>query len=924
MDKKGFRADSWLIPTIQRKTASAQVGADLRTSDKALDRFIPSNYFVPGWKGDSLPSKNTAILSQSITALWHEAINQLKAIKKPTTTLANMIHEEFLLYCSTRELSLIGLESPLEFWRQLQDENSAHFEQLSIFRDIYCFRAVTVYMFKIRFLNILMREIKQPFNVAHMANPSNLITKLFRPGSSSELVCDSFRPNCYSWFRPCSDKDQVHLDKLRHILENTHITGMVKMCSFKTINTDALKNKKVFDDSPYSHSLSHCSFGRFLTLNLVYMPQWLNEKTHTCPTTKPKTLGVIKTKFTGDQLTSLCLSHWLAQEDNVNKVWEDIICPDFEGKDFTDGSFVKICHELQFLTFLVKVAKEQDFSVLQLISKIMREKYETSSNGLGQFSLFSREQGASTGGFKRIVLNLINQPKSNPHQHLISKVREQLKDLDRDGWLFVLTNQKLFVPSRTDKLQQLLGMAKVHAGISLENVKGKGEIPNYLYVFTHRDLKTFPANARESYQNFQWDGELKMFSQFSWFAKEFENFVFSKKAYATPLFQAEKDGLSYNFHQDALFEGKLLTSANEDNSQITHPSFFKKLTGRCVPFDQFFQLETLEYQATANAKEDFLGLMFKTKQHHPYVLIVDNRDPGEMSLELISSEAYKAKREEYGNAYFHYFGLMPKMNNLNPNLFKTFFNSVLGKQLIQLSLGGSTSNLKSKLSSTLIPGFFAYPKFYSSDVTTALSILEKTSNDLLATHPKDVEAQFEMSERIIRDSVETYSWHSLSMLSSFKVQLMSASQSLEKSPEVINYQNPLILTPLLELSAKPLLPHHDDLYVKVITSDRPSLNLKLETVNFNKFQQNCSLELLHKGEVIIELHGSEEYLHFVRFILTGSLGAPISQILHGLQLPSASDLQKVVSNYRDLSQMMTKLQSKTQILIENILQSQLR
>jgi len=100
--------------------------------------------------------------------------------------------------------------------------------------------------------------------------------------------------------------------------------------------------------------------------------------------------------------------------------------------------------------------------------------------------------------------------------------------------------------------------------------------------------------------------------------------------------------------------------------------------------------------------------------------------------------------------------------------------------------------------------------------------------------------------------------------------------------------------------------------------------LKLETVNFNKFQQNCSLELLHKGEVIIELHGSEEYLHFVRFILTGSLGAPISQILHGLQLPSASDLQKVVSNYRDLSQMMTKLQSKTQILIENILQSQLR
>ncbi len=923
MDKKGFRADSWLKPTHQRNLASKQASAAFCPTDEVDARFIPSNYFVPGWRGDSLPCKSTVVLSQSIIALWHEAKNQLSAIKKPTATLASMVYEEFLLYCATRELSLTGLDTPEDFWQHLHDENSPHIEQLLAFRDIYCFRAVTVYMFKIRFLNILMRQIKQPFNVAHMANPTNLISKLFRVGSSTELICDSFRPNCYSWFRPSGEKDQERLDKLRNILENTHITEMVKMCSFKNVSHETIASDDLFDDSPYSHSLSHCSFGRFINLNLIYMPQWLNEKAHTCPRTKPSSLGVIKTKFTGDQLTSLCLSHWLAQEDNVNQVWEEIICPDFEGKDFTDGSFVKICHELQFLTFLVKVAKEQDFTVLELISKTMREKYENGSNGAGQFSLFNRDHGVKSGTYNRIVLNLIKQPKKNPHQNLISKIREQLKDLDRDGWLFVLTSQKLFVPSRTDKLQQLLGMAKVHAGISLENIKGKGEIPHYLYVFTHRDPKLHPASSRECYQNFQWEGELKMFSHFAWYAKEFENFVFSRKAYATPLYQSEKDGRLFNFHQDALFEGKLLTSANEDNSQITHPSFFKKLTGRCIPLDQYFQLETLDQQPN-NQKEDFLGLMFKPKQHHPYVLIVDNRDPEQIELELISSEAYKAKREEYGNAYFHYFGLMPKMNDLNPNLFKTFFASAMGKQLIQLSLSGSIANLKSKLSSTLIPGFFAYPKFYSADVAQVLSILEKNSNDMMAMHPESLQDQFDLAVKLIQDTQGTYSWNALSLLSSFKVQLLSGSQNLEKSPEIINYKNPLILQPLLKLESSPLIPHHDDLFVKFITGDRNAINLPLEKMTLHKSADGAKIELIHHGESLVELHGNEEYLHFVRFILSGSVGAPIAQLIQGLRLPKAQELHNVISNYRGISKTIQSLLSRTQLLIENVLQSQLR
>ncbi|MBH48039.1 MAG: hypothetical protein CME71_07695 [Halobacteriovorax sp.] len=931
MNKKGFRADSWLNPSYN-KTHGAASAQGVDVSHKRVDAaFSPSNYFVPGWRGDSLPSKSSVILSHAIMDLWQEAKRQLSTIKRPTRSLAAMVHEEFLLYCASRELSLSGLDSVTEFWQHLHDEDSSHSKELENFRDIYCFRAVTVYLFKIRFLNILMEQIKQNFSVAHMANPSNLISKLFRVGSSTELICDSFRPNCYSWFRPCSEKDKLSLEKLKQVLQSTHITEMVKMCSFKVVAgesfDDFFKDEKIFEDAPYSHSLSHRAFGRFINLNLIYMPQWLEERAHQCPPTKPNSLQALKTKFAGDQLSSLCLSHWLAQEEFVHQNWEEIICPDFVGKDFTDGSFVKICHELQFLTFMVKVAKEQDFSVLQLIAKTMREKNEKGTNSAGQFALFGSDRSIGNNNYKRIVLNLTKQPKKNPHQHLISRIREQMKDLDRDGWLFVLTTQKLFVPSRTDKLQQLLGLAKVHAGISLENIKGKGEIPHYLYVFSHRDAKKHPAGARESYQHFQWEGELNMFSRFSWFPEEFEKFVFSRSAYATPLYQSESEGRQFNFHQDALFEGKLLTSANEDHSRITHPAFFKKLTGGCVPLDQFFLLDSLNDQSISEKvpQQDILGMLFKPRQHHPYVLVVDTRQPSHVGLELISSEAYKAKREQYGNAYFHYFGLMPKMADINPNLFRIFFQSALGQQLVQLSLGGSTVNLKSKLNSTLIPGFFAFPRFFPTDAMSVAGVLEQSSETILATHPKEMDEKFEMAKKLVSDSALSYGWHALSLLAAFKIQLASATQGLERTPrDIVNYHNPLILEPLLNLPSTPLLPHHEDLFVKVLTGDRKALNSPIDRVSSHKSADGSTyLELMQNEVCIVELHGDEDFLHFVKFVVTGSLCAPLSTILHGLQLPRSAELSKVVSGYRNLSTTVASLASKTDQLIEKVLHTHL-
>ena len=105
----------------------------------------------------------------------------------------------------------------------------------------------------------------------------------------------------------------------------------------------------------YSHSFSHKSFGVLLNELLVSLPTWFlkNDVDQPPPVKSNKTVPV-STKFVGDQMSSICQSHWLAQELNLNPNWKYVICPEFRLLD-DDDNFLKLTHELQFLDFLVRL-----------------------------------------------------------------------------------------------------------------------------------------------------------------------------------------------------------------------------------------------------------------------------------------------------------------------------------------------------------------------------------------------------------------------------------------------------------------------------------------------------------------------------------------------------------------------------------------
>ncbi len=222
----------------------------------------------------------------------------------------------------------------------------------------------------------------------------------------------------------------------------------------------------------------------------------------------------------------MALSHWLAQESNIKiSQWSNLICPEFEGAEFIDGQFLKICQELQFLSFLTRVAAEHKYEIIPFICKIMREKYKHSpDDGIGQASFFNlAELPTSDTLYNRIVLNLTELPKTNPHHYLIQQIMGQKSMMKKDAIVYVFTNQKLFVPSHSDRVDQLLKEFKVEASISMEELKGKGEIAHFCYILTRKlnepalNKHLFNSNrkTKESCLSFEFKGNLTRFNKFN-------------------------------------------------------------------------------------------------------------------------------------------------------------------------------------------------------------------------------------------------------------------------------------------------------------------------------------------------------------------------------------------------------------------------
>lgn len=939
MKVNSFKAKSWLH--------DAPVPLPEKTQKRLVPHiFFPPDFLTPGWSGDGLFSKSAANIRNIVRVLHRDALEQFQSFYSLNKSLKLTVYNEFLSYMKLKDLNCHELENYQNFWHHLSFEKSPYKDILDEFTKIYCFQAVSVYLYKIRFIIHLSNSLSASLTQNNLMGPVSFLNKLFKKGSSTELICESLQPNPYSWYSPSSAlKETIY--ELRPGLSSISISEMMRICTYQPSKGN------------FPHALSHKVFGIFLHQLLTDLPRWINNDNPSQAET------FINCKFLGDHLTSLSLSHWLARkalseerpDERPGERTEHCLCPSFISEQFNEGFCVKICHEIQFMTALTQDSQKSEKDPITTISRMMKKKYLSSpEESNGQISMFCQSEIKYGLTYDRIVMALVNLPKiskGNPHHYLITQINQQKKYLRRNGILYVFTNQNLFLPSQSNRIEQLLQTFKLEVHLNLERLKGKGEIPSYLYVFTHRKRETFSnlhthpdthqyynRTKKESCAYFQWYGELSCFQKFATLTDELENFLNRKNSMNIPLYQKEVgDHLIFSFQQDAILEGKILNSTSCDSSHITHPSFFKNLTQSCIPFDQFFYLRPLNHAPTHDLKQkrdlsfDLLGIKVKEEERYPLILIVDYTNPTHINLELTTAKSYKAKCKKYGHVVFQYFGLIPKHPDLNSNAFREFFETDIGSQIIQLSLGDRPTKLKSKLKSLLIPKFLLITKTMPFHIEDALSFFKSNARELLKTHPDNLLEQFEETEKRLADTniAKEYPWHTIGLLAQFKSMVEECLGKLEfgkkhsQYPDPIDYCNPLLIESLLKIQTIPILPQHPDIFIDFKVEKPDQLNVFMSGIEQKTSEDNHFLEIFSDdGRAILNIYSTLQMLQFIRYLLNSAKDdMSIKSILQQLSIPRQKDLAKVIEKFKAMEESLHCLHRHTKETISHIMAQQI-
>ena len=919
---------------------SADYADGMGDSVSALARpFNPSEFFIPGWKGEGLITASAIVIKNSLSNLTLDALSIFKRSCSTSKSMKQQTYNEFLHFADYAKLdkSLLGQQN--DFWLHMQDETSPLKKHLDDFLKIHCFSDVAIYLFRIKFLMDLSKEQNIPVTEDVLLNPLSFLGKIFKKDSSTELIAESLQINQFSWYRPSSEYKESLL-KLKDAFENVTLTEIIKLISTP-------KDDQIYSIRNYSHSLSHLSFGLLVNELLIKFPTWLHPHGKTKTVNKDKVCllpKTINTRFIGNNVSSFALSHWLAQETNIKvSQWNNLICPEFEGSEFIDGQFLKICQELQFLSFLTRIAVEHKYEIIPFICKIMKEKYQNPLEEMGgtQASFFNL--GASVGAvntetlYNRIVLNLTDLPKTNPHHYLVQQIQSQKQLLKKDAMIFVFTNQKLFVPSHSDRVEQLLKDFKVEASVNLEELKGKGEIAHFIYVLTRRtanasDKHLFEVNknVKESCLSFEFKGTLSRFNKFNKLVEELQHFIRHKNPITTPIYinEIEKE-ISFEFHQDAIIEGKLVSSVStKENGHLPHPSFFKNLTKSCTSLESFFHIEQItqdDYQTMKKSvASELLGLKIGPEKQYPLLLIINQTDALDVRIELTTTDSYRAKVEQYGTAFFHYFGLIPKNQVINLNVFREFFNSVLGHQIIQLQLSDGPTKLKAKLKSLLIPSFFAKTQMMPADLKEQFALLDFEARDLRAHHPFELQSHFERIKKPFSQHADHYPWHLLGLLSHFKLQVQSTLEDFETNrSNASNFSNPMITDALVKLKTFAIYPNNPDVYIDYKIKTHQELQLPLTSLLLKNEGEVSILVFKFQEKEIVHLHSSATMNNFIKFILQNANGVKIADILLNLKVPTIQELEAVTNNVEQLKLSKALLLKETEDLISHILRTQI-
>lgn len=872
--------------------------------------FSPGHFLTPGWGGDALPSKNLSRAIRLLDALTAD-VKQRLLTQEFNRSLKLEIYNEFLAYARDLSLHCSGFDELSGFWQGVRSTDESKSAELSTFLDLYCARVAVISIFKLRFIGVLASQARLEAGTKAILNPNHWLSQVFQTGTRRELKAKVMESNVFSWYQV----GQELAPALSAWLEGTEaprISELIKLTSPRVQPA----TEKVF-----SHALSHINFGLFLNSLLINLPLWI--ETHD-PTATPKfltpdELEIISCKFSGEYLESLGHSHWLAQENNKDMKWDQILCPDFKGPDFESGPFMKNLNELQFLSFLAEVAPLQGKDPIGFITQVMAGHFQNRKGTRNRhYAPGLLDMPFTSSSYDRVVVNLCQTPKNNPHHWILGRIDTEKERLKPGAYLYVLASKNLFIASQKDRLNQALETLELKAVFELEQLKGKGELGSWLYVFRRRSGDAPAVSQGESVAWFRFTGEMSSFQDFAGITETLRGFYVSHLGEMPALWQEEWGaGLRLDYFQDAIVGGHLIHSANEDVSKVTHPRFFKNLLATCVPMDSVYDLRPINPEEW-NAGIPGWGV--GQRRDSASFLMVDFRSPTQVRADLFPTDTFRSVYHEHGASFCRYFLVSPRLGGMNPNVLRKYFASAVGAQLLGLTFAGGPRS-RGQLGKLLVPRWFAKGDFLPESLAPLLDMFHWDAQRLSDVHPDELLTSFRRFTQSANGIFPRYACDVLGALVNFEATLegMLGRLSDPRMGLKLNFHNPLIQAPLATLESIPLLTHADVYTEMTATSEveSPLTSTELRS-QVEGDLRTFFLEVFTGSGLCVRLHSEEEMLLLAQFVLESAKGIPVSRILRALRLPALPALKGIVGqNLHQKDALLSLLESVRSFMDES-------
>lgn len=895
MSKKSFHAENWIVKNlapsdqVTQSTPKKFLGQEhqlpefcpLQKTKMNLNTnqsFSPSQFLTRGWQGRTLSTPKSLRFFNLCQILEEHAYQSLlSTYNRFNNKIKAAIYEEFLLHIESHNLCIQGYDqSPELFWEQLEYIDQPQFLELNNFFKRYCSNVVLIYLFKVRFMLSLGGKTSIVIKESHLKNPNNLLNKVFCKGSLTEIPSISLQTNHYSWFRPSNEVVKL-------ISENKS--------DIQAMGVDELlKTQQETKSQDFSHSLSHLNFGLLVNCLLINLPRWLSNQSivdyqYHLNFENP---DILATQFTGDYLESISTSHWLAQEYNTYQPWDCIIGPEFQNNDHYSCPFFKIISELQFLNFLCQLSQIHKKNPIQYIAQVFQGAHQKKHREENLQSLFFNGVQLNRPLFDRVVLTLAHLPSSNSHYYLTNQVLHHLDSIRIDGFLYVMSDQKLLLPGQSTRVKKLLRHSPLLACIDFSELKGKGEIPKYLYIFSRSKKHSIQRHSQEiqSFFHLKFTGSLGSFYQFEQIISGVQDFLKESKSNSIPLyFKQISEHIGLTVFQRHIINGGLV-EMEEIEGQTYHPNFVKNLVQNCTRFDFFYRITPIKpsYRQARSYSSSHQLIEFGEDSQFDYFLSYQlEKDCAQIKIFPIQNlESYV---DEMGFKGIYYFGLNSKHHSVSIENFQALFSSRIGKQLINIS-SSSFQTILQIIKSLLIPKNFLCLSQHS-EMTLPSEFDELEIQEIVHHYPR-------IREKIMTVAHENYSLY-ISFLTKLRKNLDVLNDPSLNQTQYI-FRQEIVLNNLAKLTKYPLL-GHDDLYIEVFASEISGH--VLEEIVYQPSQQLSSLVLKDSsGESLGVLRGPDLLIQFTQFLLEMSKGHRLKTILAGIKLPRYSDLATQVEMSR--------------------------